>query len=253
MINLEAAAEKRKSFYPEGHKGYPGVANKNNPKLVYPKDYVCHFCKKSFKDFKIFQSKLYESQPMRYDLRKFYTGFMTEWYDIITCPHCYFSTFHTYYATPKPIQKKLIEQDLANARKSVALDFSSERCIDFVFTSHYLALICAPAYLSQGKQLIAKLWANLSWLYEEIGDEEMERKAAENAYLAYETLYTEVRMNPLQEQAVCMAAAGMMYRAGLTDNNDINKYLYNVKTIKMGEKSYVRMAEDLIETLKPAH
>ena len=247
MENLELQAKKKKPFFPEAHKGYPGKPVPHNPKLVYHKEYSCHFCKKGFKDYKIFQSKLYESKAMRYDLRKYYTDFKTEWYDVITCPHCYFSTFHTFYAEPKPMQKVVIEQDLKDARKAVMLDFSADRCLDFVFASHYLALLCAPAYLSAGKQLTAKLWANLSWLYEDLGDAEMEREAAANAAAAYEKLYTEVRMNPLQEQAVCLAAAGMLYRAGMGGSNDVKKYLYNVRTIKMGQKAYVLLAEDLLE------
>ena len=239
----------KNAFFPEGHKGYPGVRIPANPKLMYRKDYTCPFCKKLFNGIKVFHSKLYESQPMRYDLRKYYRDFNVEWYDVITCPYCYFSTFYTYYADPKPVMKQKIEADLINARKMVALNFEEDRNIDFVFTSHYLALICSSGYLSTHKQLKAKLWANLSWLYEDAGDEEMARFAASGAADAYRTIYMEERLTPVQEQAVCLAAAGMLYRAGREDDSDLKKFLFNVKTIKSGQKTYINMAEDLLEML----
>jgi hypothetical protein len=63
------------SIFPEGHKSYPGITRPIYSKLVFSKDYDCPFCKKPFTDYKIFRSKLYESAPVRYDLRRFYTDF----------------------------------------------------------------------------------------------------------------------------------------------------------------------------------
>jgi len=238
------------TIFPAGHKGYQDVAKPDSdPKLAYIKGYSCPYCKKQFNGYKVFQSKLYESKPMRYDLRKFYRDFRQEWYDVIICPHCYFSTFYTYYADPKSVMKPKIETELKDAQSMIALNFEAERNIDFVFASHYLALICAPGYLSTHKQLSAKLWGNLSWLYEDVEDEEMTRLAASNAADAYAKVYTEERLNPVQEQAVCMSAAGMLYRAGRGDEADLKKFLYNVKTIKMGQKAYAELAEDLMEML----
>ena len=235
-------------LFPEGHKSYPGVTKPAYARLVYPKEYTCPFCKKTFTDFKIFSSKLYESAPMRFDLRRFYTDFQTEWYDIITCRHCYFSTVSSYYAESKPVFKQKIENELTQARGALTLDFDAERNIDFVFATHYLAILCADGYLSSAVPLRAKLWGNISWLYEDVGDAEMERYAASTAAAAYEEVYSGTRMTPIQEQTTCLSIAGMQRRAGI--DRDLKKYLYQVKTNKMGDKAYVKIAEDIMEDLR---
>ena len=231
-------------LFPAGHKGYPGITKPEYAKLVFQKDYSCPFCKKSFSDFKVFRSKLFEAEPMRYDLRRFYTDFQTEWYDIITCHYCFFSTFHNYFTDPKPIQKVKFENELTAARASVLLNFDAERDIDYVFTTHYLAMICAEGYLSAGRQIRARAFGNLSWLYEDVADEEMARISAEKAAEAYEAVYAESRLTPVQEQVTCLSIAGMQYRAGIDRN--MKKFLFTAKTIKMGDRTYAKVAEDFM-------
>ena len=235
-------------IYPEGHKKYPGIVRPEYSALVFPKEYKCPYCKALFKDFRVFRSKLYESTPMRYDLRKFFTDFQTEWYDILTCRSCYFSTFHNYFTDPKPVQKVKIDKDILTARTEIVIDFDSERDIDFVFTAHYLALLCAEGYPSMGKQIRAKLWGNLSWLYEDIEDKEMEIFSATKAAEAYEQVYTESRLTPIQEQITCLSIAGMQYRAGIDKN--LKKFLFTAKTLMAGDKTYSKLAEDFMYELK---
>jgi len=235
-------------IYPEGHKNYPDVTRPEYAALVFPKEYKCPYCKAAFKDVRVFRSKLYESSPMRYDLRKYFTDFQTEWYDILTCRSCFFSTFHNYFTDPKPVQKVKIEKELLTARADVVLDFDAERDINFVFTAHYLALLCADGYPAMGKQIRAKLWGNLSWLYEDVEDKEMEMVAANKAAEAYEQVYTESRLTPIQEQITCLSIAGMQHRAGI--DNNLKKFLFTAKTLTAGDKTYAKLAEDFMFDLK---
>jgi len=185
---------------------------------------------------------------MRYDLRRFFNDFQTEWYDILTCRNCYFSTFHNYFTDPKPVQKAKIDKYILTARAEIVLDFEAERDIDFVFTAHYLALLCADGYPSMGKQIRAKLWGNLSWLYEDMEDKEMEILAAGKAAEAYEQVYTESRLTPIQEQITCLSIAGMQHRAGIDRN--LRKFLFTAKTLMAGDKTYAKLAEDFMYELK---
>jgi len=231
-------------LFPKGHKGYPGITKPDYAKLVFPKEYECPYCKKTFSDYKVFRSKLYEAAPMRFDLRRYYTDFQPEWYDVITCHYCMFSSFHNYFSDPKPIQKVKFENELTAARASVLMDFDSERSIDFVFTSHYLAIICSEGYMSAGRQMRAKLLGNLSWLYEDVEDEEMAKYCAEKAAEAYEAVYAESHLSAVQEQVTCLSIAGMQYRAGIDRN--LKKFLFTAKTVKMGDKTYAKVAEDFM-------
>ena len=234
-------------FFPENHKIYPGVTKSEYLKLVYEKDYDCPFCGNNFSGYRISNSKLFESAPARYDLRRSYTGFQTEWYEIITCPHCLFSMFHVYFTEPKPLRKDKIEHLLIEAREAVILQFDTERDIDFVFTAHYLALLCSEGYSSSFRQLRAKIWGNLSWLYEDVDDEEMAKFAAGNAAEAYEAVYKETALTPVQEQVTCLSIAGMQYRAGI--DRDMKRYLFAAKTSKSGNKVYNSLADDFMERL----
>jgi len=232
------------SLYPQGHKQYPNVTKPEYATLVFPKEYTCPFCKKKFKDFRVFRSKLFENAPMRFDLRKYYTDFQTEWYDILVCQNCYFTTFHNYFSDPKPIQKAKIEKVLEATRSGLALDFGAERDVNYVFTAHYLGILCADGYPTMGKQMRAKLWGNLSWLYEDVEDKEMEKFAAEKAAEAYEQVFTESRLNPTQEQITCLSIAGMQYRAGIDKN--LKRFLFTAKTMSAGDKTYAKLAEDFM-------
>ena len=236
------------SIFPEGHKLYSDFTVDMNMQLVFPKDYTCPFCKVSFNDFRVFRSKLYESQPTRYDLRKYYRGFVTEWYDVIICRNCLFTTFHNYFTDPKPIKKANIENDLIAVRAEIPLDFDAERDINYVLTSHYLALLCAGGYPSMDKQIRGKLWGNLSWLYEDLGDVAMEKYAAAKAAEVYEQVYTEARLTPVQEQITCLSIAGMQHRAGI--DNNMKRFLFNAKTNQMGDKNFAKLAEDFMFELK---
>jgi len=236
------------SIFPEGHKNYPDFTAEMNMQLVFPKEYNCPFCKVAFKDFRVFRSKLYESQPMRYDLRKYYRDFVTEWYDVITCHNCLFSTFHNYFTDPKPIKKANIEKELEAVRAEILLDFDAERDINYVFTSYYLALLCSEGYPTMDKQIRGKLWGNLSWLYEDLGDEAMEKFSAAKAAEVYEQVYTETRLTPVQEQITCLSIAGMQHRAGI--DNNLKRFLFNAKTHQMGDKNFAKIAEEFMYELK---
>lgn len=248
LVLSTRGADSMTGIFPEGHKGYPGVTHPEFKSLIFPKDYECPYCKHTFSDFRVFRSKLYESAPMRFDLRKFFTDFMTEWYDVVVCRHCMFSTFYTYFTEPKPMKKEKIESALIDVRQQILLDFDGERDIDTVFASHYLAMICSDSYTTVGNQIRAKLWGNLSWLYEDVEDKEMEKFAAGKAAEAYEAVYTGSRLNPTQEQAACLSIAGMQYRAGIDDN--LRKYLFAAKTMQMGDKTYSKLAEDFMYDLR---
>jgi len=235
-------------IFPEGHRSFPGIMKPDYAKLVFPKEYDCPFCKKAFPDYKVFRSKLYESAPVRYDLRRYYTDFQPEWYDVIVCQNCLFSTIHNYFTEPKPLKKEKIDSMLTAARTSVHMDFDAPRDIDFVFTAHYLALLCADGYLSLGRQIRAKLWGNLSWLYEDVEDEEMAVFSAGKAAEAYEAVYAETRLTPVQEQITCLSIAGMQYRAG--QDRNLKRFLFTAKTVKMGDKTYAKIAEDFMYELR---
>lgn len=235
------------SFFLPEHKGYPGITHPEYRQLVFEKEYTCPCCDKSFHSYRVFNSKLVNEKPPRYDLRQYYKNFEVEWYDIITCKYCYFSTFTNLFLEPKGFSGSAIVNKLKDARSELTLNFDQERDIEYVIATHYLALITANAFSSY-RQLKARIWGNLSWLYEDTGDEEIAKIAALNAAEAYKTLYLESKMNALQEQHTSLSIAGMLYRVG--ELKDIKRWLLQAKRINNGKKQYVDLADDLLDLLR---
>lgn len=234
-------------LFPEGHQGYPCVYKPEYKQLVYEKSYTCPCCKQEFQSYKVFQSKLVSSKPMRYDLRNEYTDFQLEWYDILTCPHCLFSMFSEFFNMPRAMDRQLLNMRLEPLRAKVQLDFNAERDIDFVFASHYLALACAETMLDSNN-LKMRLWSNLSWLYEDVRDAGMENYACRQAASFAEAVYEGTSMNPVREQVICLAVAGMLYRAG--EMGPVRNWLFKAKTMKMGKKAYSDIADRLLDEMR---
>jgi uncharacterized protein (DUF2225 family) len=243
----QAALAAAGDLFPKGHKTYPGITKPDYLKLVFQKEYTCPYCGKAFKDYKIAGSKLFEDKPVRYDLRRFYRNFQTEWYDVVTCPNCLFSMFAKFFVEPKPIMTAKFQDGLTTARSAIHMRFDAERDIDYVFTSHYLALLCAQGYMSVARKLQAQLWRNLSWLYEDVGDEEMMKFAANMTAETYEKVYSETVLTKAEEQITCIIIAGMQYRAGV--DRSMKRFLFNAKTAKEGNKEYNKLAADFMEML----
>jgi len=237
-----------REIYPEGHKLYPVVLRPEQHKFLLETEYTCPNCGKKFQGEKLLASRLVPSKAVRYDMRKFYKDYTPEWYEIKTCPHCYFSMFGELFAEKRKLSKDAVADALQKARSLILLDFEKERDVNLVFTMHYLALLCAAGYANK-LQLDRRLWTSLNWLYEDVGDDEMMRYTAKKAAEANEKVYELSELSPEQEQMILLSAAAMLHRAGVADDN-VLKYLMSVKLVKGGKKIYSGLADDLLEAVR---
>ena len=236
-----------KPVMPKGRRLYDVKLRPEYFNYVYKKGYRCLNCGNEFEDYRIFASKLVQIGNTRYDLRKLYHNFKPELFEILTCPHCYFSAFSDYFIEKKSFGRDTILSRLTGAREELHLDFSYERDIDFIIAGHYLAIACAKGFANY-RQLCMKLWGNLSWIYEDLGDVDMASYAARKSATAGENAYMETRLSKPQEQLVCLMVGGMLYRSGAVDG--VMKWLFSAKNIRMGKKIYADLAEDLMETIR---
>ncbi|MDR1620662.1 MAG: DUF2225 domain-containing protein [Clostridiales bacterium] len=235
------------SFFLPGHKGYTYITHDAYNAFTFEKEMTCPICGKNFTGRRILSSKLVVAKPPRFDLRQYYKDFQTEWFEIVTCPHCYFSTFVNLFLQPKNLSKTIAKVKLEGARKELTMDFEGARTLEFVLSSHYLALLCASAFMNY-RQINAKVWGNISWLYEDACEEGSSLQAARNAVDANETIYAETTLTPVQEQIVSLTIAGFLYR--LNDYTGIKKWIFQAKTIKSGRKLYADMADDLMDMIR---
>lgn len=233
-------------LFPQGHKGYADIINPEYEKMIFPSNFECPNCKNSFSGYKVFESKLIETKPMRYDGKRFIKGFSEEWYDIATCPKCYFSAPYIYFDSKRLINKKIFENELAAAKNILKLNLLAPRDLDFVFTMHFLALVCAKG-LSNRHQTELRLWSNIAWLYESVEDSEMHTYACKKVVEIGKDMYQRFKLSAEQEQIVCMRIAGMLFELG--EYGEVRHWIFKVKTNKMGKKVWADRADELRELL----
>lgn len=237
--------------YPEGHKGYPGILHPEYEKYLIPDTYTCPHCQHKFSGHRIQMSKLVPIRNMaeehRYDLRVSYADFETEWHEIITCPHCYFSAFDTFFRESKSLYRSRYESKLAQMCDSIGIDFTAPRDLDAVFAQHYLALICAPGFTDH-RQIIARLWVNLWRLYQDAGEAELTELAETNSLEAYQKVFMEVELSEGQEQRLCLMVAGILYARG--EKRAAREWAARVRRGSGDRSAYWNMAEQLIQDVR---
>jgi len=251
VVNFREVTQPVSEWYLPGHKGYPGVTHPEYKEYLVSVDYTCPHCQAKFKSGKILASRLIpvrsDAEELRYDLRVAYRGFEAEWYEIITCPHCFFSSFENYFRDSKSLYKSRYETKLAQFCDNVMLDFNRERDLDFVFAQHYLALICAPGF-TDWRQITARVWMNLIRLYQDTGDAQLAKVAEEKTVEAYQKVYMECELQPGQEQRLCLTVAGMLYARG--EKKEARVWASKVRMGSGDRSAYWNMAEQLIQDVR---
>ncbi len=233
-----------------GHKGYQGIRHPEYEDFVFDKEYTCPHCKQKFTGTRIFRSKLAtlprKSSEMRYDLHDEYKCFETEWYDIVTCPHCCFSTFESIFLQNKVLKKQNYEESLNKIKEELKLDIDTEKDLEFVFSQHYIAMVCAQGY-KNFKKIRARIWQNLYWLYKSAGDDEMINASRAKVIEAYTNIFTTCALTSAQEQRVCLTIAQMEYESG--NMQEAKQWAHKAYANKFGKKMYLELARRFFEDI----
>lgn len=249
-----ANAEKEhilQELYLPGHKDYSDVLLPDCTEFLYEKEYTCPHCKQPFEGVCIASMKLipvygsYEEE--RYDFRMIYRDFCAEWYDIVTCPHCYFSAFSDTFRTDEIPSKGRYAARLAEIRAALPTDFWKEQTLARVFTQHYLALVCAEAFQNELMSK-AQIWQNISWLYEDQKDTELHEAALQRTMDAYKEVYSYCDLTPAQMQRIFLIIADILYHKG--KRQAARRWLMQTKMLREGKPIYVNMADKLIQIIR---
>ena len=234
------------SLFPSGHKRYilPEYELKEN--ILRDEALTCPICGNKF-NFPVIRTVVARVLSTDYDLRKNYDGVNGVCYLTATCQVCLYSGItDKFEAIPKSAKNRILE---AMAPYMEELDFSFDNMdADTIFTRLYLALICAPFCYDDAIMSIARLWINISWLYRDCGDGEMEKYAMLQALQAYTTIYTDVKMNKKSEQALCMILGELNFRLGNEEN--AKRFFFEVRTNTEGDKNLTNKAEDRLFDIK---
>lgn len=238
--NIDEESFYKSMLFPKGHAKYPTVRPEEYDKFLYPHNFICPHCGQSFDSVTPLTSKLVTKGELACDMRKNYQSFDILWYEIVTCPHCYFSSFESGFETSHRLKKEMFADELELVKRNLALEFKEPRTLDQVFASHYLALICSSGFESK-KQIDSKLWLSLSWLYSDVRDLQMEGFATQKALEFTNLYYSETELSAEATQTVLMILGTL---ARKTQNyNDAMLYLSKAMAVRDGKPAYKRLID----------
>ncbi len=233
-------------FLPEGHKQYGLPHEAIHDGFLLPRSYSCPNCKQKFEGVTVLTSKLRPKAPMKCDLKREYNDLPATWYDLVTCPYCLFTTFESSW-DKTPYIKPDTATALMELNGKVDVNFLAPRNIDIAFVSYYLALICAAAYDNR-YQLETRLWRQLSWMYGDVEDKELERYATEKAFASAKEYYSKGDLSgDGVEQSLLMILGTLARRLG--DLDEATNYIGAAKFMRDGKVAYKMLIEDEIDAL----
>lgn len=238
------------AIYPPGHKSYPVTAPETHNTYLFDSETLCPVCEKKFPVIMVRSSKL-RLDKIDSDLRQRFFDFEPLWYAVWICPHCYYANFNFEFKQVSDALKKKIMEQGQELKAKLAVNFSSPRKIDEVFTSYYMILqTLQVGKIDPGKT--AKIWLRLSWLYSDVEDDEMYAFTSQKALEAYSESYFNTRRDTSveQDQRLTLLLGELCLRVG--QKEEALKHFRNSIVRKGGNNNLNRQAEDRIQELRAA-
>ncbi|MGS0765142.1 DUF2225 domain-containing protein [Syntrophomonas curvata] len=238
------------AIYPPGHKSYPATAPEAHNAYLFDSETLCPVCENKFPVKMVRSSKL-RLDKIDSDLRQRFYDFEPLWYAAWICPHCYYANFNFEFKQVSDALKKKIMEQGQELKAKLAVNFSSPRKIDEVFTSYYMILqTLQVGKVDPGKA--AKIWLRLSWLYSDVEDDEMCTFTSRQALEAYSESYFNTRRDTSveQDQRLTLLLGELSLRLG--QKEEALKHFRNSIVRKGGNNNLNRQAEDRIQELRTA-
>ncbi|RCW58735.1 MULTISPECIES: DUF2225 domain-containing protein [Halanaerobium] len=182
----------RSGFYLEGHKTYEKKTDSKDEYYLYDKEIECPVCSKKMSVKKIRNSRL-RIKKIREDLRPLYKDFNLYNYSILSCSNCLFTARRKDFNNISKSKKQIIKENFKDLIKNTLsndfkIEFSEPRSINQVLDAHYLALKLYN-YIDLNADRKAFLWRELSWIYEDLGENQLSEKASLKALNNLEEFY----------------------------------------------------------------
>ncbi|MDR1736054.1 MAG: DUF2225 domain-containing protein [Oscillospiraceae bacterium] len=235
------------NLYPDGHKGGYRLPMKEDKAYMSVGAFQCPVCKADFKALKIRDVKLI---PLRIgELRTAFKDVEPLYYEITTCPKCFYSAQTILFDKIIFSHRKMILERLAPFLPSLSPWLETPNS-DAVFERYYLALQCAAVGFSDHALVEAGLWLKLSNIYADAEDREMEQYAAAEAQKTYITAFQTVRIPPQKNPSLCLRAGMLSVKIG--DLRTARDFLYKVKVDVNSTRVQKDAADDAINDLKAA-
>ncbi|MCL2199775.1 MAG: DUF2225 domain-containing protein [Defluviitaleaceae bacterium] len=240
--------EMPKDLFPADHDVYDLAPAPKPAELVYKKTFKCPVCEKSFQAYSVRTTRLKLLNRDK-DFRSHYQDIDTAYYEIITCPECYFSMLETGFNQHIIARfKESIGQITRYKKHFGKINLIEDRSINPVFIGYYLALKGAPLFYKNHHMNTAKLWLRLMWLYDDVKDGAMKDYAARKAHASYLSAFesTDITGEAIQQLSVLMGELSLVIK----DLPSAKTFFVKARSNKDGNKSLLSQAEDGIETIR---
>ncbi|MCL2048343.1 MAG: DUF2225 domain-containing protein [Defluviitaleaceae bacterium] len=234
-------------FFAAGHKFYSIETPPPPTDIVYKKNFTCPVCDNIFPAYSIRTTRLKLKTRDR-DFRSHYKDIDTAYYEIVTCPECYFSMFENMYPQTIISRFKNNIREITPLKYQLGIDITNDRSINSVFAGYYVALKAAPLFYRNYEMAVAKIWLRLMWLYNDVGDTEMERVAAKKAHKAYLTAFEKIDASPDTIQQLCVLIGELSLIV-----NDLNRakiFFLKARSYRNCSKALLTQAAEGIDRIR---
>ncbi len=246
--NTDLSSGPYTSLFPKGHKHYDYPITGDYSDYLLSRQVTCPICEHSFyaPHPRLTKARVVFTDG---DLRKRYQDFEPLWYNILTCPQCYYSNYHTNFGNIHPKLKPKISELLISHIPNHKIDFKATLDINDLFTKYYLAILCSVEKRMLDLKL-GKLWMNVAWLYKDVRDEAMfeyaYKKAFENYYQGYIRSSVELRAEDEQRLGIILGEYYYLHN----QPEEARKFFFDVGRAKDGNKQLAIMAQNRIFDIK---
>lgn len=238
----------RDMLIPLHHKTYNLTAPEIYKDFLFNKEVQCPICGKKFNVSMQRLSKL-KLDKVNLDFRKMYHDFEPLWYSLWVCPNCYYTNFYNEFNNIQDKAVKQLKDKLPELKDLYIPQFTGVRNIDQVFMEYYMAMYCAKNANANAIKF-GKIWLQLSWLYSDVGDEDMFKEAsaiALNNY--YNAIYKEqLNLTTEQEQQLYLILGELFLIK--EDTEEARKHFYAAIKRQGGSPHLNQQAQDRIHEVK---
>ncbi len=241
-----AEASTTDALLPEGHPVFPGTVPVEYGDLVFPVEVECPACQTKFTGMRIRTSRL-QLAEQRPDFRNVYRNFEPNYYYIWVCPKCLFAYPERQYNRVSDLAVRRWQSATAARPPQATFEFSVPRTIHEAIVSYFLAMKTYEV-IGAAPDLWANLWLRMLWIYEDLEEEELARKAAEKARLYFaESLATTAR-SAGGDQRLYMILGELDLRLG--NRGEAYRNFHAAATMTAGDPRLKKVASDRILDLR---
>lgn len=231
---------------PEGHPVFKERVDAVHSEYLFPTEVECPVCQTNFTGMRTRTSRLQMLEPLP-DFRLMYRDFEPNFYYIWVCPQCSFAYPERQY---NKVSRTALQRGEAAWRENPSelnFAFDGQRTLEQVITSYYLALRTFEIVGATPEQW-ANLWLRLVWIYEDLEEKDLMKKAAQNSYEYFEEAMSKTVRSAAGDQQLYIILGELGLR--LNKGGEAFRNFHSAAIMTGGDPRYKRMAADRIQDLR---